>query len=111
VASPDALEWLAACKEDMGTFKEMDNFNIVPQSKDCRAIGIRVITQVEGIDYNQTFMPVAKFSHAALILAVMFTYLNLEVKEDIYMELPPDLHSHRGPSSQHTDKGLTPHVT
>ena len=110
MTSPDALEWLAACEEDMGMFKEMDNFNVIPQSKDRKAIGIRVVTQVEGVDYNQTFAPVAKFSHAALVLAVVFTYLNLKVKEDIYMELPPDLHSHWGPSSQRADKGLTPRV-
>src|SRR6266702_6193689 len=61
-------------------------------------------TQVEGVDFDETFAPVAKFAslHAILALAaeldlevhqmdVKSAYLNGELKEDIHMKPPPGL--------------------
>src|SRR6266851_7828879 len=59
-------------------------------------------TQVEGIDFDQTFAPVAKFSSLYTIFTlatehdleihqmdVKATYLNADLNEEIYMEAPP----------------------
>ena len=58
-------------------------------------------TQVEGVDYNETFAPVVRIStmlHTAIqnILIIQQididnAYLNAELKEEIYMRLPRDL--------------------
>jgi hypothetical protein len=58
--------------------------------------------QVEGINFDQTFAPVAKFSSLRTVFAlatehdlklhqmdVKATYLNADLKEDLYMEVPP----------------------
>jgi hypothetical protein len=59
-------------------------------------------SQVEGIDYNETFSPVAKMNSICLVLAlatshkwevhkmdVKSTFLHEELQEEIYMEQPP----------------------
>jgi len=61
-------------------------------------------TQVEGLDFNKTFAPVAKFSSFCTILAlaakhnlefhqmdIKAAYLNGVLEEEIYMELPSGL--------------------
>ena len=125
MASPDAPEWLAACKEEMRTWKDLDVYDIVPQPKGRKVIGskwafrvkrgpdgsiqkhkARIVaqgfTQVEGIDFDQTFTPVAKFSSLRTVFAlatkhdlelhqmdVKAAYLNTDLKEDLYMEASP----------------------
>ena len=61
-------------------------------------------SQVQGVDYDETYMPVARLSSLCMILAVatrndwdidvfdfQSTFLNgkLDEGEDLYMELPP----------------------
>jgi len=59
-------------------------------------------SQVEGIDYNETFAPVAKMNFIHLVLAlvashkwevyqmdVKSTFLHGDLQEEIYMEQPP----------------------
>jgi hypothetical protein len=63
---------------------------------------VQGFTQIEGIDYDKMFAPVAKFAslHAILAIAaehnlevqqmdVKSAYLNGELKEEIFMEPPP----------------------
>ena len=63
---------------------------------------VQGFTQVKGIDFNKTFVPVTKLSLLCTILAlaaklnlevhqmdVKSAYLNGNLKEEIYMELPP----------------------
>ncbi len=85
MASPDATEWLAACEEEMQTWKDLKVYDVVSWPKGRKIIRskwvfhikqgpdrsiqkykARIIAQgfmqVEGINFNQTFAPVAKFS-------------------------------------------------
>jgi len=61
----------------------------------------RGFTQTFGVDYNETFAPIAKFASICGILAlatiedmeihqmdVKTTFLNGDLEEDIYMEQP-----------------------
>ena len=58
--------------------------------------------QIEGVDYNETFAPVAKLASLCMILALAAehdlklqqmdmksTYLNRELRKKIFMEAPP----------------------
>jgi len=103
----------------------MGVYEIVPQPKGCKVIGSKWVfwikrgpdgsvqkykacvvaqgfTQIEGLDYDETFTPVAKFPsfHTVLALAthlnlelhqmdVKAAYLNGKLKEEIFMEPPP----------------------
>ena len=66
----------------------------------ARIIG-KGFTQIEGLDYDKTFAPVAKFASLRTILAiaaeldfevhqmdVKSTYLNGKLREEIFMEAP-----------------------
>ena len=59
-------------------------------------------SQVEGIDYNETFSPVAKMNSIRIVLSlvashkwevhqmdVKYAFLHGDLKEEIYMEQPP----------------------
>ena len=59
-------------------------------------------SQVEGIDYNETFVPIAKMNSIRLVLSIVAlhnwefhqmdarsTFLHVDLHEKIYMEQPP----------------------
>jgi hypothetical protein len=109
----------------MHTWKNLDVYDIVPRPKGHRIVGSKWVfhvkhgpdgsvqkhkarivtqgfTQVEGIDFNQTFALVTKFSSLCTIFTlaakhnlkvhqmdVKATYLNTDLKEEIYIEAPP----------------------
>jgi hypothetical protein len=125
MASLDAAEWLAACEEEMQTWKNLDVYNIVPQPKGWKVIGSKWVfhvkrspdgsiqkykawivaqgfTQVKGINFDQTFASVTKFSSLRTVFAlaakqnlkvhqmdVKAAYLNAHLEEEIYMKAPP----------------------
>ena len=127
MAHPDAAEWELACDDEWRAFECMGVYEVVPRPKGCKVVGSRWVfrikcgpdgtiqkykarvvaqgfTQVENINYNETFAPVAKFAslHAILALAteedlevhqmdVKSTYLNGVLQQEIYMEAPPSL--------------------
>jgi hypothetical protein len=47
MASLDAAEWLAACKEEMRTWKDLDIYDIVPQPKGRKVIGSKWVFHVK----------------------------------------------------------------
>jgi hypothetical protein len=125
MSRPDAAEWEVACQAEMRSFEHMSVYEVVPRPKGKNVVGskwvfrikrgpdgailkykARVVaqgfTQIEGVDYDETFAPVAKLAslHTILALAaeldleihqmdVKSAYLNGELKEEIYMKPPP----------------------
>jgi hypothetical protein len=125
MARSDGAAWEVACKDERDVFYRMGVFEVVPRPKGRKVVGskwvfrtkrgpdgeiqkykARVVaqgfTQVEGIDYDETFAPVAKLSSIRTFLAlaaeldlevhqmdVKSAYLNGLLEEEIYMEPPP----------------------
>jgi Reverse transcriptase (RNA-dependent DNA polymerase) len=125
MACSDTAEWEVACNDEKYAFEHMGVYKIAPRPANRKVVGskwvfcikrgpnrsiqkykARVVTQgftqVEGIDYDKTFMPVAKFASLCSVLTlaaehnlevhqmdVKSAYLNGELKEDIFMEPPP----------------------
>jgi hypothetical protein len=125
MSRPDAAEWEVACQAEMRSFEHMSVYEVVPRPKGKNVVGskwvfrikrgpdgailkykARVVaqgfTQIEGVDYDEMFAPVAKLASLRTILAlaakldleihqmdVKSAYLNGELKEEIYMKPPP----------------------
>jgi hypothetical protein len=93
MACQDAAEWDAACKDERCSFERMGIYEIVPCPKDCKVVGSKWVfqikwrpegsiqkykahivaqgfSQVESLDYDQTFSPVAKFVSFRATLAI-----------------------------------------
>jgi len=132
MASSNAVKWLATCKEEMRTWKDLDIYDIIPWPKGHKIIGSKWVfcikwgpdgtiqkhkarivaqgfTQIKGMDFDQTFTPIAKFQslHTVFALAaehnlevhqmdIKATYLNTNLKEDLYMEPPPGFNIPKG---------------
>jgi len=128
----DAAKWDMACKDEIHNFQQMGVYDVVLRPKGRKVVGskwvlrikrgpdgqvqkykARIIaqgfTQVEGLDYNQTFALVVKLSTFCTILAIAIqqnltihqmdvkaAYLNGKLKEEIYMEAPPGLEIPKG---------------
>ncbi|THH12524.1 hypothetical protein EW146_g7607 [Bondarzewia mesenterica] len=124
MASGNAAEWLAACQEEMQSFEKLEVYQEVIRPRDRKVIGSKWVfrikrgangdiekfkarlvakgfTQVEGVDYDETFAPVVRFTTLRTILAlaaemdlevhqldVKTAYLNGILKEEIYLEPP-----------------------
>jgi hypothetical protein len=125
MACSDTAEWELVCDAEKRTFDNMGVYDIVPCLKGRKVVGscwvfcikrgldgtvlkykaclvAQGFTQIEGIDYDEMFTPVAKLAllHAIMALAaerdlklhqmdVKSTYLNGELREEIFMEAPP----------------------
>jgi len=122
---PDTDLWDAACKVKKKSFEIMDIYDMVPRPKNRKILGSKWVlrikrgpdgavqkykahvvaqgfTQIEGVDYDKTFAPVAKLASLHTILAmamelnweihqmdVKVAYLNTDLDEEIYMQPPP----------------------
>ena len=127
MARLDANEWEAACTNKIRVFDHMGVYEAVPHPKGRKIVGskwvfrikrgpdgniqkykarivARGFTQIEGIDYDKMFTPVAKLASLRTILAlateqnleihqmdVKSAYLNGTLEEEIFMESPPGL--------------------
>lgn len=125
MASPDRSLWLEAMKEELKSFKKNDVYTIttLPQGKrpiDCRwvfrikrkadgsierykaRLVAKGFAQKSGVDYFETFSPVARYDSIRAILAItafnkMFlkqfdvktAFLYGDLEEEIYINQPP----------------------
>ena len=123
----DALEddfWIGAMQEELGQFERNQVWDLVPRPKDVNVIGTKWIfknktdengnitrnkarlvaqgyTQVEGVDFEETFAPVARLESIRLLLAiscflkfklyqmdVKSAFLNGFLNEEVYVAQP-----------------------
>src|SRR5258708_21455479 len=132
MACPDAAEWELACDDERRAFERMGVYEVGPHPKGRKVVGSRWVfrikrgpdgtiqkykarviaqgfTQVENINYNKTFAPVAKFASLRTILAlateedlevhqmdVKSAYLNDVLQQEIFMEALPGLDDPEG---------------
>ncbi|HEX4706357.1 MAG TPA: reverse transcriptase domain-containing protein, partial [Candidatus Udaeobacter sp.] len=125
MSRPDASQWELACDDEKRAFERLGVYEVVPRPKDRKIVGSRWVfrikrgpdgtvqkykarvvaqgfTQIEGIDYDETFAPVAKLASLRTILAlsaeldlelhqmdVKSAYLNGALSNEIFMEPPP----------------------
>ena len=124
LASPFKQQWLQAEQEEFDSLQQMGTWVLVPLPDDRKPIACKWVykvkhnadgtvarfkarlvakgfTQIEGIDYEETFAPTAKFNSIRLLLSLSCSlgwpveqcdidtaFLNAELEEDIYMSQP-----------------------
>jgi hypothetical protein len=122
--SEDASKWESAMQEEYNALIANKTWELTPLPKDHKSVGCKWVfrtkkdalgqvvrhkarlvakgySQVEGVDFLETFAPVAKFTTIRCILAlgaaldleshemdVKTAFLNGELEEDIYMDHP-----------------------
>ena len=122
--SGDAKKWELAMQEEYDSLMANGTWELTPLSKNRQSVGCKWVfrtkrdasgnvvrykarlvakgySQVAGVDFNETFAPVAKFSTIRCILAlgaimdlqmhqmdVKTAFLNGDLEEDIYMDQP-----------------------
>ena len=93
----------------MGFRNKMDEYGIITRNK-ARLVA-KGYNQEEGIDYGETFAPVARLEVVRLLLAfacmngfklfqmdVKSAFLNGIVNEKVYVEQPPSFEDHQHPN-------------
>jgi hypothetical protein len=118
-------KWTQAIKEEMEALLENDTWTLVPLPEGKKAVGCKWVfsikhkadgsverykarlvakgyTQTYGVDYQETFSPVARLSTVRILLSltanldwplhqfdVKNAFLHGELEEEVYMDLPP----------------------
>ena len=121
---PDASKWLAAAQEEMDSLMEHETWSLTKLPPGRKIVGSKWVfkvkldengeaarykcrlvaqgyTQAQGVDYHETFAPVARFGSIRILLAtaaqrgmhvhqmdVHTAFLNGKLEEDIYMSQP-----------------------
>lgn len=126
ISSDNGEEWRDAIYEEMKCLVEHDTWDIVEKPIDAKVIGSRIVlrdkygsdgqlrkarlvargfSQRPGVDFHDTFAPVARLGSFRLLVTlsvkygltinqwdVTTAYLNSEINAEIYMSKPPLLH-------------------
>ena len=118
-------DWVVAMQEELNQFEHQKVWKLVPKPQNRKVIDTRWVfrnkldeegtvtrnkarllakgfSQAEGIDYDETFAPVARLEAIRMFLAfaahsnfkvyqmdVKSTFLNGELDEEVYVEQPP----------------------
>nr|GEV12687.1 hypothetical protein [Tanacetum cinerariifolium] len=93
-------DWVSAMQDELNQFNKKDESSLVIQNK-ARLVAVGY-SQQEGIDYDETFAPVARIKAIRLFFAyathkkftvlqmdVKTTFLNGIIKEEVYVGQPP----------------------
>lgn len=123
LTQPDAEKWKLAMEEELENLRKNETWEIVPRPKDRKIVKCKWVfkkkyengsvsrykarlvargyTQVEGIDYKETFSPVIKMKSIRALLAysveqnwlvhqldITAAYLNGKLSETVFMEKP-----------------------
>ncbi|KAK8667494.1 hypothetical protein V6N13_007643 [Hibiscus sabdariffa] len=124
VASPDSEKWLEAMRSEMDSMSENQVWTLVEPPEGTKPIGCKWVfkkktdmdgnvqiykgrlvakgfRQIHGVDYDETFSPVAMFKSIRILLAVAAfhdyeiwqmdvktAFLNGKLEEDVYMTQP-----------------------
>jgi hypothetical protein len=124
VGASDGDKWMAAINDEYASLMENKTWTLTPLPKGRKAIGCKWVfrvkrnadgsiekykarlcakgySQVKGLDFNETFAPVAKFSSLRILLSiaavqdlevhhmdVKCAFLNGDLEEEIYMQQP-----------------------
>ncbi|MCI01763.1 gag-pol polyprotein, partial [Trifolium medium] len=101
--------WINAMQEKLGQFKRNEVWDLVPRLENANVIGY---AQIEGVDFDEMFAPVARLESIRLLLGVAcilkFKLFQMDVKsaflngylnEEVYVEQPkgfvdPNLPNH-----------------
>ncbi|KAH9088139.1 hypothetical protein Ae201684P_002241 [Aphanomyces euteiches] len=131
--SDNASKWKDACESEIKSLLDNKTWDVVELPQGRKAIGCKWVFKVKekadgsidkykarlvakgysqtfGIDYEETFTPVAKFTSIRVLLSlaakhnlelqqmdVNTAFLNSDLDEDIYMEIPMGLNDHKNP--------------
>ncbi|KAK7275147.1 hypothetical protein RIF29_16256 [Crotalaria pallida] len=100
--------WAIAMQEELNQFIRNDVWDLVPKPDDHTIIGYN---QEEGIDYDETYAPVARLEAIRILLAfaslMKFTLFQMDVKnaflngfinEEVYVKQPPGFENHEFPN-------------
>lgn len=121
----ESNEWKKAVQEEMTALIKNNTWKLVPKPKDKRTVGCKWVftvkykadgsvdmykarlvakgfTQTYGVDYLETFAPVAKLNTVRILLTlatnldwplnqldIKNAFLNGELEEEVYMDMPP----------------------
>lgn len=135
LTSSDADKWKFAMREELENLERNETWKIVPRPEGRKVVKCKWVfkrkydkegnierykarlvargyTQVEGIDYKETFCPVIKLKSIRTLLAfsveqdwqvhqldITAAYLNGKLSETVYMELP-SMNLHEKPSEE-----------
>jgi hypothetical protein len=128
------LDWVNAMHEELNNFKRNEVWELVERPKDHNVIGIRWVfrnkqdqdgivvrnkvrlvaqgyTQIEGLDFGETYAPVARLEAIRILLAYAYAhniklyqmdmksiFLNGYIQEEVYVEQPPSFEDDKKPN-------------
>ena len=132
ISRPDGDKWAAALEAELKSLEKAGTFSIVPRPIDRNVIGCKTVWKVKlgsqgevikykarivakgyaqkhGVDYEETYAPVVRYSSLRMIIAlcahydwelhhmdVKSAYLNGDLEEEIYMHLPDGVQRKKG---------------